>query len=174
MQSAILLAKIALPCLVRWILSLSSRRWSASSIPWSYNLKPCHQHQLCNQLLTCPVSALLLISPHWQDWGNIIWAPMPMILAIYLLLLFCFIIELLWATQSKSWYKSLLLNALALNKLNSVNVTFELCIYIKDLLVCKQSTSLVCAYQIHRRERIQGCMLKFDVMGALWTDIYQQ
>lgn len=48
---------------------------------------------------------------------------MPMIVAVNLLLLSCFFAQFLLATQSKSQYESSLLNALALSKLSSVNVT---------------------------------------------------
>lgn len=52
--------------------------------------------------------------------------------------------------------------------LNSVNVTFELYVYIKELLAHKQSTSLVRAYQIlHTQERKNsGLHIKFWCYGS--------
>lgn len=36
------------------------RSWSAVRDLWSQNPNPCHQHQLCSHLLTCPINALVL------------------------------------------------------------------------------------------------------------------
>lgn len=133
----ILLVKIALPCLVRWISSLSSRMWFASRVSWSYNSKPCHQHRFCQQVLTCPISPLTA-----RIEKTSLWPPRPWFL---LFICYCSPASSYFATQSKSQYESSLLNALGWSKLNSVNVTCELCVSIKELLA---HTSLVSAYQI--------------------------